>query len=65
MCLCLPQQNGSLAAGPIANRQFVRERFAVLGNEPVGNTPDEYAAQIKADLAQWGVIVKRAGVKIE
>jgi tripartite-type tricarboxylate transporter receptor subunit TctC len=43
----------------------VRERFAVLGNEPVGNTPDEYAAQIKADLAQWGEIVKRAGVRIE
>ena len=43
----------------------VRERFAVLGNEPVGNTPDEYAAQIKADLEQWGEIVKRAGVRIE
>ena len=43
----------------------VRERFAVLGNEPVGNTPDEFAAQIKADLAQWGAIVKRAGIRIE
>ena len=43
----------------------VRERYAVLGNEPVGNTPDEYAAQIRADLAQWGEIVKRAGVRIE
>jgi len=43
----------------------VQARYAVLGNEPVGNTPDEYAAQIKADLAQWGVIVKRAGIRIE
>ena len=43
----------------------VRERFAVLGNEPVGNTAEEYGAQIKADLAQWGVIVKRAGIRIE
>jgi tripartite-type tricarboxylate transporter receptor subunit TctC len=43
----------------------VKERYAVLGNEPVGNTPDEYAAQIKADLAQWGEIVKKAGVRIE
>ena len=43
----------------------VRERFAVLGNEPVGNTPEEYGAQIKADFAQWGVIVKRAGIRIE
>ena len=31
----------------------VRERFAVLGIEPVGNTPDEFAAQIRADLALW------------
>ena len=43
----------------------VRERYAVLGNEPVGNTPEEFAAQIKADLAQWGEIVKRAGIRIE
>lgn len=43
----------------------VQARYAVLGNEPVGNTPDEYAAQIKTDLAQWGVIVKRAGIRIE
>ena len=43
----------------------VRERYAVLGIEPVGNTPDEYTAQIRADLAQWGPIVKRAGIRIE
>ena len=43
----------------------VRERYAVLGIEPVGNTPDEYAAQIRADLAQWGPIVKRAGIRID
>jgi tripartite-type tricarboxylate transporter receptor subunit TctC len=43
----------------------VRERYAVLGIEPVGNTPDEYTAQIRADLAQWEPIVKRARVRIE
>jgi tripartite-type tricarboxylate transporter receptor subunit TctC len=43
----------------------VQARYAVLGNDPVGNTPEEFAAQIRADLAQWGPIVKRAGVRIE
>jgi tripartite-type tricarboxylate transporter receptor subunit TctC len=43
----------------------VRERYAILGIEPVGNTPDEYAAQIRADLEQWGPIVKRAGIRID
>ena len=43
----------------------VRTRYAVLGIEPVGNKPDEYAAQIKADLENWGPVVKRANVRIE
>jgi tripartite-type tricarboxylate transporter receptor subunit TctC len=43
----------------------VRERYAVLGIDPAGNTPDEYSAQIRADLAQWETIVKRAKIRIE
>jgi tripartite-type tricarboxylate transporter receptor subunit TctC len=43
----------------------VRARYAVLGIDPVGNKPDEYAAQIKADLEAWGPVVKKANVRIE
>ena len=43
----------------------VRERYSVLGIEPVGNRPDEYAAQIRADLARWGPVVKQASIRIE
>ena len=43
----------------------VRERFGVLGIEPVGNTPEEFAAQIRADLARWGPVVKQANIRIE
>jgi len=43
----------------------VRERFAVLGIEPVGNAPDEFAAQIRADLARWAPVVKQANIRIE
>ena len=43
----------------------VRERYSVLGIEPVGNKPDEYAAQIRADLARWGPVVKQANIRIE
>jgi tripartite-type tricarboxylate transporter receptor subunit TctC len=31
----------------------------------VGNTPEEFAAQIKTDLARWAVIVKAAGAKLD
>ncbi len=43
----------------------VKERYSVLGIDPVGNKPDEYAAQIRADLARWGPVVKQANIRIE
>lgn len=41
----------------------VKERFATLGFEPVGNTPDEFEAQIKADIARWSKVVAQANIK--
>jgi tripartite-type tricarboxylate transporter receptor subunit TctC len=43
----------------------VRSRYEVLGIEPVGNTPEQFTAQIKADLARWEPVVKQAGIKVE
>ena len=33
-----------------------------MGIEPVGNTPAEFAAQIRADLARWQQVVEDAGM---
>jgi len=43
----------------------VRERFAGLGVEPVGNTPEEFAAIIKRDRARWSDVVARRELKFE
>jgi tripartite-type tricarboxylate transporter receptor subunit TctC len=43
----------------------VRERLAAQGAEPVGNTPDEYAVSLKADLARWATVVKTAGIRAD
>jgi tripartite-type tricarboxylate transporter receptor subunit TctC len=43
----------------------VKARYEVLGIEPVGNTPAEFAAQIRADLARYETVVKQAGIRIE
>ena len=43
----------------------VRQQFAGLGAEPVGNTPEEFAAFTKAELAKWAGIVKRSGAKVD
>lgn len=42
-----------------------REWFAMQGMRPVGDSPEEFAAVIKADHAKWGAIIRAAGMKIE
>jgi tripartite-type tricarboxylate transporter receptor subunit TctC len=44
---------------------LVKERYGVLGIEPVGNTPEQFAAQIREDLARWEKVVRQAGIKLE
>jgi tripartite-type tricarboxylate transporter receptor subunit TctC len=41
------------------------ERFAKTGARLVGDTPEHFAAQIRAERAQWGEIIKAAGIKPE
>jgi tripartite-type tricarboxylate transporter receptor subunit TctC len=41
------------------------ERFAQIGDEPAGGTPEDFAAQIRGDSARWGAVVKRSGAKID
>ena len=43
----------------------VRERFTSLGVQPVGNTPEQWGAEIRADLARWSKVIKSAGIKVE
>ena len=43
----------------------VREKFAGLGAETVGGTPEEFGVYIKDDFAKWTRIVKDANVKVE
>jgi tripartite-type tricarboxylate transporter receptor subunit TctC len=41
----------------------VKERALALGFEPVGNTAEEFAAQIKSDGAKWAKVILDAGIK--
>jgi tripartite-type tricarboxylate transporter receptor subunit TctC len=43
----------------------VKERLAALGLDPVGNTPEDFAAQIKAEIARWHRVIRDANIKIE
>jgi len=43
----------------------MRERFASSGARLVGDSPAEFAAQIKQERAMWGEIIRAANIKAE
>ena len=45
--------------------QTFRERFAVIGDEPAGGTPEEFAELIRADSEKWGAVVRRSGARLD
>src|SRR6266511_5683797 len=49
----------------IVRRADFLERLDKDGIEPVANTPGQFAAQIKADIAKMGKIVQAAGAKLD
>src|SRR5882757_3368182 len=42
-----------------------KERFAMIGDEPAGGTPEEFAAVIAQDSAKWAEVVRRSGAKLD
>ncbi|CAG2152664.1 Bug family tripartite tricarboxylate transporter substrate binding protein [Cupriavidus numazuensis] len=43
----------------------VRERLQAQGAEPVGNTPEQFAALIRSETAKWAQVVKASGAKVD
>lgn len=42
-----------------------REWFAEQGGETVGDSPEQFAAYIKAELPKWGPIIREAKIKVD
>ena len=43
----------------------LKERLAATGTDPLTSTPEEFAAYIKREIAKWGEVVRKAGVKAD
>jgi len=55
----------STAMAAAIQRPDVRERFAQLGIDPVGNTPAEFRKFLEEEVAKWAKVIKAANVKID
>jgi tripartite-type tricarboxylate transporter receptor subunit TctC len=49
----------------IVHEPDVKEKFAALGFDPVANSPEEFTAQIKVEIAKWGKVIKDANIKVD
>jgi len=49
----------------VINMPEVREKMVAQGQTPVGNTPEEFVANVRADLPKWESLIKASGAKPE
>jgi tripartite-type tricarboxylate transporter receptor subunit TctC len=43
----------------------VKERLAAMATDPLTSTPEEFGAYIQAEIAKWGDVVRKAGLKAD
>ena len=43
----------------------LKERYAQIEAEPVGGTPEQFAAYVKKETAKWAEVVKKSGAKLD
>jgi len=43
----------------------LKEKLAATGTDPLTSTPEEFAAYIQREIAKWGEVVRKAGVKAD
>jgi tripartite-type tricarboxylate transporter receptor subunit TctC len=48
-----------------ANSPDLRQKLIEQGAEPLGSRPDDFARQIRQDVAKWAEVVKASGAKAE
>jgi tripartite-type tricarboxylate transporter receptor subunit TctC len=62
-----PDRIGALRGALVAALDDAETRRALLdqGGTPVGNTPDEFAAFLRAETAKWGDVIRAAQIRMD
>jgi tripartite-type tricarboxylate transporter receptor subunit TctC len=53
----------SAEVASIVKSPEIAQRFQLDGAEPVGSTPQEFAAFLKAEMQKWSQVIREAGIK--
>jgi len=43
----------------------VKERFAAIGMEPIGGTPESFGSFLRDETAKWAKVIRAANIKVE
>jgi tripartite-type tricarboxylate transporter receptor subunit TctC len=49
----------------ILQSEDIRKRFAEVGAEPVGGTPQQFAAFMAAETIKWAKVIKASGARVD
>ena len=49
----------------ILQSEDIRRRFAEVGAEPVGGTPQQFAAFMAAETIKWAKVIKASGARVD
>ena len=52
-------------AGVLTDNQQVRGSIEASGSKVVGNTPEEFGAYVRGEIAKWRSVIARAAIKID
>jgi tripartite-type tricarboxylate transporter receptor subunit TctC len=55
--------NGEIVS--ILKQPDINERLSHEGAEPVGNTPQQFGAFIRSEIAKWAKVIRAAGIRAE
>jgi tripartite-type tricarboxylate transporter receptor subunit TctC len=43
----------------------MRSRLAAIGFEPMGGTPQQFAAYLRQEIGKWNKVIKATGARLE
>ena len=53
------------AINKVLKSEAFKQKFATIGDEPAGGTPEDFVETIKTDSAKWADVVKRSGARLD